>query len=689
MATVLLEIGTEELPASYIPPALAQLAERAQAQLKAERIIVEQVQTWGTPRRLALHLSGVALQQDASVREVHGPAVEEAFAANGMPTQAAIGFARSQGIAVSDLRIRQLDNGEFVTAVFHDEGYPTLELLPTLFTRLITALTFPRAMRWGAGTLRFARPIRWIVALLDDQTIPFTLDGVGSDRLTRGHRFLTSGEVPVPDAGSYRRMMEENHVLVVPEERREAIREQLKAIAQQDGAIIVDDGTLLDATVYDLEFPTAVRCHIDENFLSLPQAILEHVLGAEQQFFPLKDRDGAPLPGFIAVRDGDKAYLGGVRAGYEAVARAKLLDALYFFEQDIRRTLLDRVEDLRGIVYQERLGTLHDKAMRLQALASAITERLSASSQQRMLAERAALLCKADLVTAMVSEHPMLRGTLGGIFARRTGEPEAVATAIAEQYHPLHDRDAIPASAVGRVVALADKLDTVAGCFAVGLLPVEGEDPFSLRQNARGVVRILAGANLRLALGELTDDALAMLPAPTAAGREEVRAALAALFRDALAGALEVEGITPAVCRAVLSISADVPADALHRARVITRQLGDPAFAATVRAATRLAHLARHAADAAPHDELLTAPAERDLLAKYRELVPRAEFYASRGEFDELPPLFAELTPAVERFFAEVQVMAEDLDLRAARLALIRRLSSLYLLLGDLSVVSI
>jgi len=687
MATILLEIGTEEMPASYIPPALAQLAALAQAQFGAERIAVEQVDTWGTPRRLALYLSGVSLQQGASVREVRGPSVDEAFAANGMPTQAAIGFARSQGIATSDLRIRQIDNGEFVVATYHDEGRPTNELLPALFTRLITSLTFPRTMRWGTGALQFARPIRWIVALLDDQEITFSLDGVESGRMTRGHRFLSPGEVAVPDADAYRRVMEENQVLVVPDERREAVRRQLEAITGQDGSAIVDDGSLLEDTVYHLEYPTAVRCHIDENFLTLPPEVLEHVLRAEQQFFPLKDRDGALLPGFIAVRNGDKAYLGGVRSGYEAVARAKLLDALFFFEQDIRRTLLDRVEDLRGLIFQERLGTMHDKAMRLQALTSAIVGRLNASSQQRMITERAALLCKADLVTAMVSEHPMLRGMLGAAFARRTGEPEAVAAAIAEHYRPESDHDPIPATGAGRVVALADKLDTVVGCFAMGLVPVDGTDPFHLRQNVLGVARILAAANLRLPLGQLVDDALATLPHPLTAPPAEIRAALEPFFRRALECALEIEEVTPAVRKAVLAVSTEMPADALHRARVIAEGLADPAFGAVVRAATRLAHQSRNAPDIELHAELLTEPAERELLTRYQELAPRAGFFASRGEFGELPELLAELTPAVERFFAEVQVMTDDLDLRAARQAFLRRLSTLFRLLGDLSAV--
>ena len=429
MSTVLFEIGTEEMPASYQPSALAQLAELARARLAEERIDVGKISCWGTPRRLTLYLDDVAARQAPAVRQVRGPVVSTAFAADGEPTQAAIGFARSHGIPVNELHVQEIDGQEYVLAVFQNDGRPTTELLPAIFSHLFSSLSFPRTMRWGSSPLRFARPVRWIVAMLDDQVIPCAFGDVTAGRLTRGHRFLAPGEVAIPSAADYRRVMEENHVLVVPEERRETIRLQLEAIAQQDGAVILDDGTLLDETTFRLEYPTAVRCPFDNRFLSLPHEVLQQVLSSEQQFFLLATPAGGLLPAFIGVRNGDRAYLSSVREGYEAVARAKLLDALFFFEQDGARALADRVEELRGVIFQERLGTFYDKAMRLQALAESIAGWLELPAQYTALAARAALLCKADRLTALATEHSQLQGILGGVYARLSGEPEAVATA--------------------------------------------------------------------------------------------------------------------------------------------------------------------------------------------------------------------------------------------------------------------
>lgn len=687
MATVLLEIGTEELPASYVPPALVQMADLARARLRDERIAVEDIHTWATPRRLALYLTGVAPQQMPAVREVRGPAVTAAFAANSEPTQAAMGFARSQGIAISDLRIKQIDNGEFVIAVFHDEGRPTPEILPSLFARIVADLSFPRTMRWGAGAFRFARPIRWIVALMDDAVLPLTIGNVTADRLTRGHRFLAPGEVAIPNAASYHRLLDENHVLVVPNERRDAIRHQLDAIAEQTGATIVDDGSLLDETTFHLEYPTAVQCNIDERFLSLPEEVLIHVLRYEQSFFPLRDTQGALLPAFLAVRNGDKAYLGGVREGYESVARAKLLDALFFFEQDNRRALGDRVEDLRGVIFQERLGTLHDKAMRVQALAGRIADWLDLSVQEKTLAERSALLCKADLVTAMVTEHPALRGIMGRVYAQSAGEPAVVATAIGESYQPVGAHEPLPATELGRVVALADKTDTVVACFAVGLIPTGSEDPYALRREAMGLVRILAEGRLRVALSQLLAGALALLPGDSAQPAEETLAALTSFCRQRLETVLAACALPSGVARAVLAVSADMPADALRRGQVIMERFGNPAFAAVIRTATRLTNISRNVPELPVATTVLTAPIEREIIARCQEITPRAEFFAARAEFEELPALLEDLTPLVERFFAEVLVMADDPELRQARLALVRRLAALYRLLGDLSQV--
>ncbi|MHB9024348.1 MAG: glycine--tRNA ligase subunit beta [Armatimonadota bacterium] len=687
MATVVLEIGTEEMPAEYQSPALAQLAELARAQFQAERIAVEEIHAWGTPRRLTIFATGVAEQQESAVREVRGPAVSAAFAANGEPTQAAIGFARSQGITVNDLRIKKLDNAEYVVAAFRDEGRLTVELLPTIFPAIITGLTFPKTMRWGSGAFRFARPIRWVVALLDEQMTPFTVDGVTAGRTTRGHRFLAPGEVEIRAAADYPRIMEENHVLVNPDERREFLRGQLDAIAQQDDATILDDDTLFEPTVFRVEYPTAVRGRFDDSFLSLPDEVLIWVLQHEQHYFPLADRNRKLLPAFIAVRNGDKAYLSTVREGYEAVARAKLLDALFFFEQDRQKPLADRVEDLQGVVFHERLGTMHDKVERVRKLAGLIAERLDLPRDDQLYTARAALLSRADLVTAMVMEHPGLQGAMGRAYARASGEPEAVAAAIGEHYLPRSSGDPIPSTTPGRIVALADKLDTLAACFLVGLIPTGSEDPYALRREAQGVVRILAEGRYRLSLRRLLSDALAQVAVTQAQPAEETLAALESFLKGRVETFLAGQGFSVALARAVLAVSADTPADALRRAQTIQARLDDPVFAAVTRISGRLTSITRDVAGDELREALLTQPAERELLARYQEVAPRAEFYAGRGEFDELLNLLAELAPAIDRFYDKILVMTEDPDLRQARLTLLKRLADLFRKLAELSML--
>lgn len=571
MATVLLEIGTEEMPAGVITPALAQLAELARARFAVDRLPFAAVQTWGTPRRLALLVSGVADHQTPAVREVRGPTVEEAFDAHGEPTAAALGFARSQGVTVSQLRLTPGDGAEYLAAIFRDEGQPTAALLPALCTHLVTSLTFPRVMRWGGSPLTFTRPIRWLVALLDDRVVPVVLGDITAGRATRGHRFLAPGEVEIATAADYPRVMDENHVLLSADDRRAAIREQMESIAAQDNASIADDGTLLEETAFRVEFPTAVRCNFDADFLSLPDDVLLQTLREEQKFFPLVDGTGRLLPAFIAVRNGDKAYLGTVREGYEAVARAKLLDALFFFEQDRARPLAERVEDLRGVIFQERIGTLHDKALRLQTLAECIAAVMGLPAHEGAMAARAALLAKADLVTAMVTEHPGLQGIMGRVYAREAGEPEPVALAIGEHICP---NEAPPATPIGCAVALADKLDTAAACFAVGLVPTGQDDPYQLRREADSVARILVERGLRLSVPALLDMALAALPVTPAQPLAETRAALEQFFQRRVEALLAAEGLPGPTLRAALAVSAGVPADAAARARTLRAHAG-------------------------------------------------------------------------------------------------------------------
>lgn len=688
MTTVLLEIGTEEIPAEYMPSALAQLAELAHTQLAAERITVTELRTWGTSRRCALYLTGVAEQQLPAVREVRGPAVRVAFAANGEPAEAAIGFARSQGINTTDLRIKKMDHDEYVVAIFRDAGRPTLDILPTIFSQLIQGLTFPKTMRWGSGSFRFARPIRWIVALMDAQIIPLTVDDVVAGRLTRGHRFLAPGEVEISAAAEYPRVMDENQVVVDQDARRQLIHDQLATIAAQDASTILDDGTLLDETTFRVEYPTAVRGALEADFLSLPREVLLQVLRHEQHFFPLTTAEGDLLPAFCIVRNGDKAYLSSVREGYERVARAKLLDARFFFEQDTMQPLSSRVEALHGVIFQEQLGTMYDKAKRLESLAGLLAAWLDYAPEDRQAAERAALLAKADLVTAMVNEHPALQGTMGSIYARRSGEPEMVAAAIGEQYQPRTADSAIPGTALGRLVALADKLDTIAACFSIGVLPTGSEDPYALRREALGVIRILAEAQLPLSLSQLIARALRQLTVDTAQSREELQEQITAFFRPRLESVLTAHGVSPRVSHVALA-TADLPATALRRALFLERHLDDPQLLTLARTAGRLENITRGFAGGDLQPETLFEPAECALLARYQEVAPQAEALARAGDDEALLALLMTLAPLIEHFFTDTLVMAEDPELRLARVTLVWHLARLYALLGDLPALGL
>lgn len=689
MATVVLEIGTEEIPASYLAPALAQLDALARTQLQATRIAYEDIHTWCTPRRLTLFVTGVAEQQAAAVREVRGPAVRDAFATNGEPTQAALGFARSLGVPVNELRIRQIDDGEYLVAIFRDEGQPTADLLPDIFLRLITSLTFPKTMRWASGPFRFARPIRWIVALMDDRIVPVTIDRVTSNRLTRGHRFLAPGEVEVPVAAEYTRLMDESQVVVDQDARREMIRQQLIAIAQQENATILDDGSLLEETTFRTEYPTAVRGALDPAALELPREVLLQVLRREQNFFPLASPDDELLPTFIAVRNGDKAYLSTVREGYEGVARAKLLDARFFYEHDRQQPLADRVDALRGVIYQERLGTLYDKTKRVETLAGLIAAWLSLSPEDRQAAERAAYLAKADLVTAMVTEHPELQGIMGGVYARLSGEPEVVSTAIGAQYQPRTAGAAIPATTIGQVLALADKLDTVVACFAIGLAPTSSEDPYALRREAFGILRILVEAGYPLQLSQLITRALRLIDIELAQPRDVLQQALAAFFRQRLETVLAGNGIATPVSRAVLDTHADTPARASRLADFLTAHLDTPTLHEVTRVATRLANITKHYPGDHLRDELLTEPAERALYQRYTEITPQIETLTQQGDYTALLALLGSLVPEVDHFFSDILVMAEDTDLRQARLALTWHVAMLFRHLGNLSLLGL
>ncbi|KPJ63023.1 hypothetical protein AMK68_04270, partial [candidate division KD3-62 bacterium DG_56] len=393
MPRLLLEIGTEEIPPAWLPPAMEQLVEAAGQRMDAERIAHGSLKAYATPRRIALIGEEVAEHQAPAVREVRGPAAKAAFDAQNRPTRAAEGFARSQGVEVSALEVRDTNQGQYVFAVIRDEGRETVKVMGEILPDLIKSLSFPKSMRWGRGTLRFARPIRWLVALLGDRAISFELDGLRAGRRTRGHVFLSRGMLTLANADAYESLLEERFVLVDPDRRLATLRAELHRTAEQQGGRVVDDGTLIRETSFNVEFPTALVGSFHEDFLALPRQILIQAMRKVQEQFPIEDADGRLLPKFIAVRDGDRAHLDIVREGNERVLRARLIDAQFFYERDRQTPLADRVDSLREVIWQEGLGTVHDKVGRIRGLAADIAGDLNLDEPTREHVDRAAQLC--------------------------------------------------------------------------------------------------------------------------------------------------------------------------------------------------------------------------------------------------------------------------------------------------------
>ncbi|MDI3522469.1 MAG: glycyl-tRNA synthetase beta chain [Bacillota bacterium] len=682
---LVLEIGCEEIPARLMPDTLAALGSLAQERLRAARLDLSELNTYGTPRRLVLVVRGLAEETAARTYEVKGPPEKTAFTPDGKPTRAAEGFARSQGVALADLQVRQVDGGSYVFATKREAGRPTLQVLAELLPDLVRSLSFPRPMRWGSGELRFVRPIRWLLALFGDEVVEFDLDGLRSDRFTYGHRFLAPGPFRIADPDDYFARLEHAYVVLSPEERRARIRAQGEQLAKEVGGRVLFSDELLTEVTFLVEYPTALRGSFAPQYLELPSEVVVTPMKDHQRYFPVVNPEGELLPYFIAVRNGTAAHLNTVRAGNEKVLRARLADARFFFEEDKRVALAERVERLKHIVFQENLGTLYDKTQRLEALAGHLAARAGLDGAAAGFVARAAHLAKADLTTNMVYEFPELQGIMGREYALLSGEHASVAQAIAEQYLPRFAGDELPATIAGSLLALADKLDTIVGCFGVGLTPTGSQDPYGLRRLAGGCINIMLEGELDLSLSELVRTAAhlytkqRLLPRPAA----EVTAEVLEFLTGRLRIALEDRGLRYDVVDAVLAAAPDYPAQAYRRAEALTRLRHEDFFGALLTAFTRAGNLARQAGEAAVRPELFTEDAEKELFAGYQERARALPALIKAENYPAALKELARLAEPVDRFFTDVLVMAPDPAVRANRLALLKAVRDLGLMVAD------
>lgn len=676
----LLEIGTEEIPAHFMPGILEQLEKGAQSFLEAAGVAAA-VRTLGTPRRMALLLSGLPAQLPDRVEENRGPSVKVAFGANGEPSKAAQGFARGQGVAVTELVKRD----DYVYAVKKIAGEKTATALTLWLETLVTGLKFPKLMHWSNLDVRFVRPVRWIAAMLDETVLPFTFAEVTADNKTRGHRFLSEGEVVIPTAGDYERVLAGESVIVDPAKRKAMIEEQVAALAAQEGGRAIMDQDLLEEVVYLVEYPTALCGHFDEDFLKLPKEAVITPMKEHQRYFPVVKEDGSLLPLFITVRNGGKAHLEVVAHGNERVLRARLSDAAFFFAEDRKQTLEAKRQKLGQVVFQEGLGSMLDKTERLALLAGKLAEQIGAAAEKETVM-RTARLSKADLTTNMVCEFTELQGVMGREYALLSGETPAVAAGIYEHYLPRFSGDALPVSTAGRLVSIADKLDNITATFSRGLIPSGSQDPYALRRQAQGVVQILAESAYPLALDDLFELSMDSLLVK-AEQKPALKQALQDFFQLRVRNLLSENGTRHDLLEAVLASPAKLIADMLARAAALNVFSERKTWPAIVQTFTRVANLVKDGAASPVQAALFTHPSEAALYEAVQQQREKAVAFLADGNYEELLALTALLAEPVNTLFDNVMVMAPEEDVKVNRLALLASVRDFALQVADLSKV--
>jgi glycyl-tRNA synthetase beta chain len=688
----LLEIGTEEIPARFIPPAMEEMAASFRKKLAQERIEAGEIVTWGTPRRLALVARDVAEVQAEVTQEVVGPPKAVAYDADGQPTKALAGFAKAQGVAVEDLTEVDTPRGVYLAVKRRTSGQPTAARLQEFLPEFILGLSFPKSMRWGSEKITFARPIHWILARFGGQVVSFPLGDVVSGGVTYGHRFLGPEALEVTDAASYASALKAAHVMVDPAQRRTRLEGALaQAAAEAHGQVVPNPG-LLEENIFLVEFPSVVCGHFEDKFLALPDEVLITSMREHQRYFSLRGPDGKLLPHFMAVNNTLARNPDLVRQGHERVLRARLSDAMYFYQVDKKVPLENRVKDLKGVVFHSLLGTSYEKMERFRALADSLLKQITAEDKKFLdvnpeLVKCAATLAKADIVTEVVGEFPSLQGAMGRQYAKLGGEDPQVAEALFSHYLPRQADDLLPADAVGTVVGLADRLDTICGIFGVGLIPTGTADPYGLRRHALAVIRILRQHRLHLDLPAAVLAALDLQKAYLTRTPEDTALEVMDFFQTRLQHLLLGEGFDHETVAAVLATSGRDLVEAADKVRALNEIRQSPDFPALAVAFKRVINISQ-GAEPGEVNELLFEYAEEKALTEAAMLMENeVEAALARRDYSGACRALAELKGPVDAFFDKVLVMAEDPRLKENRLTLLARISRTFLTMADFSKI--
>jgi len=684
---LLVEIGLEEMPARFVTDAMNQFTSKLSNWLNESNIPFDQVKSYSTPRRLAVVVTGVSEKQNDIEIEAKGPARKIALDEAGNWTKAAIGFSRGQGGSVDDIYFKEINGVEYAHLTKQIKGQDTIQSL-TQLEEIITSLSFPKNMKWGNEDFRFVRPIKWLIALFGNEIIPFSITGVGTDNKTLGHRFLGT-EVEIHQPQEYEGQLLEQFVLANPVERKEAIRTQIRHLADEQDWIVPVDEDLLEEVTNLIEYPTALYGKFEEEFLELPEEVLITSMREHQRYFPVKNKEGSLLPFFITIRNGDHNHIDNVAKGNEKVLRARLSDADFFYKEDQKANINDLLKKLDSIVYHEDLGTLGDKVRRIKDISAMVCSRLNLDSKTISLVERAAEICKFDLVTHMVYEFPELQGLMGEKYAKLKGENEAVALAINEHYMPRSADDEVPSSLIGSVISVADKLDTIVGCFAIGIIPTGSQDPYALRRQSAGIVQILLAKEWDVTLEELllTTFDLFKDNSKVTRSREEILHDLVQFFKLRIKNELNNRSIRYDIIEAILGSEVGKISLLVKKAESIEKKKDSADFKETIEALSRVVRIAKNGEKHEIDPSLFASEEETALYNQYVKVNSNVTNALGEGNTDKAFEELSTLKNVIDAYFENTMVMTEDEAIKKNRLSQMCQLSEVIMQFADMNSI--
>jgi glycyl-tRNA synthetase beta chain len=691
METLLLEIGTEEIPAGYIEPALTVLSSTLLKKMTDARIEHGSAKIFATPRRLALEVQKVADKQKSMTSDVLGPPEKVGFDKKGQPTVAAKKFAEKVGVSVNALTVEDTVKGRYLCAKVTERGLPTRTLLKNILPEVILATPFPKTMKWAELDIQFARPIHSIVALLGDKIIPFTLGDTQSGRYTCGHYFMNPGKIKISSPKDYVKILRDANVIIDLQERKKGVEKEINKAAKSVGGKILPDDGLVEIVKNLVEYPVATVGNFDQGFLEVPREVLITAMREHQKYFAVIDKNGNLMPCFVAVNNTRTKNMKLVATGHEWVLRARLADAQFFFKSDLKESLDDRVEKLKGVLFQAKLGSMHEKVERVQKIAGFLADKVEKGVNLKKEATRAAWLCKADLVSQVVGEFPKLQGVMGRVYASIAKEPANVAAAIEEHYRPIYSGGELPKTTAGAVLGIADKIDNICGFFSVGLVPTGASDPYALRRQGLGIIQIMLEKDFSFSLRAVIEKSIKLYNIKGAKNIREIADNVNTFILNRMTHQLAEDGFSKDVIASVVSVSGDNVPDLWNRAKALQDLKTAPDFEPLAVAFKRVVNIIKKAKafKAKPvNNSLFEHDSESELFSAYEDVKNRVADNLVKGEFGQALHEIASLRDTVDAFFDGVLVMAKNTKIRNNRLALLRHIADLFETIADFSKIS-